>query len=341
MAIAQHLEILKSGVEAWNRWRSENPAVRPDLSDADISHFTVNGVRPADLRGANLREVSLDYSYLKGSDLREADLEGASFEHANLSEAYLEGVCLCHANLKRANLHKARCGGTQFHHADLSGASLVETDVEGTVFQSCRVYGISAWDLVGDPASQQNLIITPPEQPVVEVDDLSLAQFVFLLLNHANLRRVIDSVAERGVLLLGRFGGGGIELLRAVAERLRQEDYLPMIFDFERPRDRDYTETVQTLAGLSRFIVVDLSGPSVPHELMATVPHYEVPVVPILEKGRRPHSMFVDLHKYPWVVRKITFFSSVHELENLISSEIVARAEEKVKDKKTRLSAYQ
>jgi hypothetical protein len=74
---------------------------------------------------------------------------------------------------------------------------------------------------------------------------------------------------------------------------------------------------------------------------MATVPHYEIPVVPILENGRHPHSMFVDLHKYSWVVREITFFSGVPELENLISSKIVPRAEEKVKDKKTRLSAYQ
>jgi len=341
MAIAQHLEILESGIKAWNHWRSENPAVRPDLSDANISHFTVKGVRPADLRGANLRDVSLDYSYLKEADLREANLEGTSFEHANLSEAHLEGLYLRHVNLKRANLYKARCAGTQFHDADLSGASLIATNVEGAVFQSCRVYGISAWGLVGDPASQRDLIITPPEKPVVEVGDLSVAQFIFLLLNHANLRRVINSVAERGVLLLGRFGGGGIELLREVAKRLRQEDYLPMIFDFGRPRNLDYTETVQTLAGLTRFIVVDLSGPSVPQELMAIVPHREIPVVPILEKGRRPHSLFVDLFKYPWVVREITFFSSVQELENLVLSEIVARAEEKVKDKKTRLSMYE
>ena len=43
---------------------------------------------------------------------------------------------------------------------------------------------------------------------------------------------------------------------------LRQSGYLPMIFEFERPEDRNYTETVRTLAGLARFVVVDLSGPS-------------------------------------------------------------------------------
>lgn len=50
--------------------------------------------------------------------------------------------------------------------------------------------------------------------------------------------------------------------------------------------------------------------------------------------------MFKDFYKYPCVVREITFFSSVHELENLISTEIITRAEEKVEDKKNRLSAY-
>ena len=34
---------------------------------------------------------------------------------------------------------------------------------------------------------------------------------------------------------------------------------------------------MKTLVGLSRFVIVDLSGPSVPQELYATVPHFKVP----------------------------------------------------------------
>ena len=36
---------------------------------------------------------------------------------------------------------------------------------------------------------------------------------------------------------------------------------------FERPDNREFTETIMTLAGLSRFVIVELSGPSVPNEL--------------------------------------------------------------------------
>jgi hypothetical protein len=44
-----------------------------------------------------------------------------------------------------------------------------------------------------------------------------------------------------GVLILGRFGGGGLEVLESIAGKLRETDYLPLIFNFERPAGRDYT----------------------------------------------------------------------------------------------------
>jgi hypothetical protein len=56
-----------------------------------------------------------------------------------------------------------------------------------------------------------------------------------------------------------------------------------MIFDFDRPDSRNYTEMVKILVGLSRFVIVDLSGPSVPQELYATIPHFKIPFVPIGE----------------------------------------------------------
>ena len=62
--------------------------------------------------------------------------------------------------------------------------------------------------------------------------------------------------------------------------------YLPIIFDFERPTDRDLTETVKILAGLSRFVIADVTNTSsVPLELQATVPEYMVPFVTIAQRG--------------------------------------------------------
>jgi hypothetical protein len=57
--------------------------------------------------------------------------------------------------------------------------------------------------------------------------------------------------------------------------------YLPIIFDFDRPDNRNLTETVMILVGLSRFVIVDLSGRSVANELRSTVPHFKIDAIPI------------------------------------------------------------
>ena len=181
------------------------------------------------------------------------------------------------------------------------------------------------------------MIITAPDEATVKVDDIQVAQFIYLILKYENLRNVLNSVTKRGVLILGRFGGGGLEVLRALGEALRQSGYLPMIFEFARPEDRDYTETVRTLAGLARFVVADLSGPSVPQELYATVPHLKIPFVPILEKGRRPYAMFVDLLEYPWVINPIVEFDSTSALIQELQDKIVSPAEKRIETRQAKL----
>ena len=37
MASKEHLDRLKLGLEAWNKWRVENPDIKPDLFEADLS----------------------------------------------------------------------------------------------------------------------------------------------------------------------------------------------------------------------------------------------------------------------------------------------------------------
>jgi hypothetical protein len=331
MANREHEALIKSGVDRWNLWRSENPEIRPDLSAVDFSRKTNTVLKYANLADCDLHAADLNFAYLKGTELVRANLQGAKCENVTFSHSDLTEAQCQYAFLSRANFFRAKCCRTRFDGCQLGGASLVETDVTDAVFDKCPVYGISAWNLIGVPRSQKGLIVTPKKEPVVEVDDIQMAQFVFLLLQHANLRRVINSVTERGVLLLGRFGGGGIDLLRSVAERLREWGYVPIIFDFERPRDRTFTETVKTLVGLSRFVIVDLSGPSVPAELSSTVPDFKLPFVPVLERGRQAYSMFADLLLNDWVIRPVVEFASPDELLSKLRAEVVAPAEARVR----------
>ena len=49
---------------------------------------------------------------------------------------------------------------------------------------------------------QKNLIITPHGEPAITVDNLEVAQFIYLLLNNESVRRVIDTITSKVVLIL-------------------------------------------------------------------------------------------------------------------------------------------
>ena len=96
MANQQHLEILKNNVDAWNRWRSENGQIIPDLSGANLEKLDLSF---ANLSGSNLSGASLVLANVEGADLRWADLSGANLVGARLigidiSEAVLAGTDL-------------------------------------------------------------------------------------------------------------------------------------------------------------------------------------------------------------------------------------------------------
>jgi uncharacterized protein YjbI with pentapeptide repeats len=349
MANEEHIGTLRRGVTVWNDWRRSNPDIRPDLSEADLSwaDLTRANLVRADLNravmfnaiisGATLSGAALSNAFLNGANLSGADLSGAMLRDANLLDADLSEAALSKAVLNGANLRKANLSGADLSGAYLQHATLVQTNVADAKLDSCHVYGISVWDLKGTPESQRDLLITPEDAPAITVDDLEVAQFIYLLLKHEKLRKVINAVTQRGVLILGRFSDGGIDVLRAIAQKPREEGYLPIIFDFDSPDDRDYTETVKTLVGLSRFVIVALSGPSVPQELYATVPHFDIPFVPIVETGRKPYSMVVDLSKYPWFLNPPVEFGSKEKLIELMPSKVISPAEERHKERQSLL----
>jgi hypothetical protein len=162
-------------------------------------------------------------------------------------------------------------------------------------------------------------VITPHYEPVITVDNLEVAQFIYLLLYNEKIREVIDTITSKAVLILGRFTPERKAVLDAIRDALRQHGYLPIVFDFERPTNRDFTETIKTLAGMCLFIIADITNPkSSPLELQATVPDYMVPFVPIIQEGEQPFAMFKDLQgKFDWVLDLLTYDSTPHLISGL------------------------
>lgn len=163
---------------------------------------------------------------------------------------------------------------------------------------------------------QRDLVVTPEDQAPVTVDRIDVAQFIYLLLSNPKIRAVIDTVCDKAVLILGRFSAERLAVLHALRDALRQSGFVPIVFDFDKPRSQDVTESLKTLAGLSRFLVADMSNPrSNPLELQATVPDYRVPMVPPLAEGETPFAMCRDLrHEYDWVLDPLEYASTEEPL---------------------------
>jgi uncharacterized protein YjbI with pentapeptide repeats len=325
-----------------------------DLREADLSGALLSGgadLSRADLRGADLSGALLSRTLLSGADLRQADLSGAVLLGANLSGANLSGVdlrgvdltgaYLMKTNLSGADLREAKLSGVFLNEANLSAADLrgadlllaqfVRTEVGQAKISGSNVHGINVWDLVGEFEEQTDLIITDKGDPVITVDNIKVAQFIYLILNNQEIRDVINTLTSKSVLILGRFAlPERKEILDALRNKLREYNLLPIVFDFDRPTDKDFTETIKTLAGLSLFVIADVTNPkSSPLELQATVPDYQIPFVPIIQEGEQPFAMMVDLQKkYNWVLETRTY-SSKEALINKLKEGIVDPAMQK------------
>ena len=358
MANAEHLKKLTEGIRPWNQWRIQLE-VTPDLEGADLNranlanaNFFRTNLSGANLQNASLEGANLEQAYLIGANLYGANLRGAKLEKAyldfanlfmaNLSEAKLPlaylyesdlaGANLLGASLWGANLIRCNLYGAHLQGADLRGAQLIETKLQQADLTGARVYGLSAWNVQQDESTKQTgLIITSENEPVITVDDLEVAQFVYLLIRNKNIRNVIDTVAKKAILILGRFTNERKEVLEAIASKLRDLDLVPIIFDFEKSDQLDIIETVKTLAAISKFIIADVTGARViQDELRSIVPDFSVPVVPLFQPSKEepePYASLRTLKIFPWFL-KIVEYTSKEQLVQILLEEVIKPAED-------------
>jgi uncharacterized protein YjbI with pentapeptide repeats len=324
-----------------------------DLREAYLHKADLRGadLNQADLRGATLIETLISGAVLNGANLSGADLREAELSGADLSAAVLTRAVLTRAVLTGAVLYGADLSGADLNGANLSGANLSRADLreadltqavlvgtrlaEGANLSRCKIFGVSAWRLeLDDTTEQADLIITGEDEPVVTVDNLEVAQFIYLLLHNEKIRDVIDAITSKVVLILGRFGDERKAVLDEIREALRHRDLTPVLVDFDKPASKDVTGAVETLARMARFVIADLTDPSsVPHELATIIPFMRTtPIIPIRLKGAGGYSMFDDLERsYPWVLPKYEYAEPaalIAALEKDVIGPAQAKAEE-------------
>lgn len=282
------------------------------LARADLSMASAAG---ASFIGANLERADLGSARIAGARLARVMLQEANLSNADLSGADLSGACLSGVNLRGTNLTDA-----DLTDATLTYAQMVETVVDGARLAGANVYGVAAWGLdLSKVRDQTNLHITPEGRAGLTVDNLELAQFVYLMVHNEKIRGIIDTIGRKAVLILGRFYGERKALLDALKVKLREFDLVPIVFDWDKPTTRDLTETVALLASMSRFVVADVTdAKSIPQELSEIVPRLpSVPVQPILLRGDPGYAMFEHWTSYRTMLPVYQYGDQADLLDNV------------------------
>jgi uncharacterized protein YjbI with pentapeptide repeats len=140
MAHDEHLKLInecieKQDITIWNKWRQENPNIRPDLSGIDIRRTNLSNaaLQGVILKGANLRGADLSWADLTGADLNKTNLRRTNLSAANLTEVNFSEANLSEANLSEANLRDADLSGALLLGALLLGADLTKAKLEANV----------------------------------------------------------------------------------------------------------------------------------------------------------------------------------------------------------------
>ncbi|VFQ47443.1 pentapeptide repeat-containing protein [Desulfoluna butyratoxydans] len=340
MPISKHIEIWKKGAKEWNKWRDLNPDISPDLSDSNFLSDLYDSEYLYDLpeyNGYNLSNCNLNRVSLRNCVFCDCNFSKSDFHYSDLVDSYCYNCDFSFAQLQVSKIGSAKFQNCNFEGANLSYCSAEETDFSGsklfattlnnmslvktnfsnTTIEQVRVYGISAWDLNLEGCNQSNIYIEK-DHSAITVPTIELAQFIALLVNSSKIRDIIDTITSKVVLILGRFSSDRKKILDQIKNEIQTYGYLPVIFDFDGPENRDVTETIITLASMAKFVIADISSPkSIPQELSHIIPHFpSLPIQPIIEMSQREYGMFEHFERYPWVLDKITY--SEEDLKTIV-----------------------
>jgi len=330
--MGEFINLLKNNAVEWNEWRRITKQIPPlrgvnfvselmkgkkdiyDLPRFDGIDFSAVDLHMASLRNCSFENCCFDDAKITASDLVDSYFVNCAFKNVNMRLSKLGSATFDGCIFENSDLSYCSAGNTSFRNSKfiktaLEHVSFIANDFSNTELLDCSVYGISSWDLNLEGSIQKNLIITRKDQPAITVDNIELAQFLYLIINNAKLRNIIDSITSKVVLILGNFSPERKTVLDEIREKLRYYDYIPVMFDFDKPVSRSLTETIYTLAHISRFVIADLSSvQSVGHELATIIPKLpSVTFYPLLVNGDNEYAMFNDLLVYNWVRPVMTY----------------------------------
>lgn len=298
--------------KTWEEWKQSNSS-SIDMFNGKISSIRnpiwlghIKGDNEYDFSDIYLKDIMIHKPFAEALNIQNSVFENIYFDDGDFSLANFSNCKFINTKFNKTIFTNANFRGATFINCNLNRVNLSGANFQVKEIRETVIYGISAWDImVSETSIQSNLVIEKTYNLYSEiisegriplmVDDIELAQFIYYLSNHKKMRDTINILNKKGVLLLGKFKNGGLERLYKLRDWFAKQNYLPMIFDFDRPSSLDYTETVITMSGLAKVVVADLSGGSVPHELHSILNNFIKPV--IVYHDESPYSMLKDLKR--------------------------------------------
>lgn len=363
MAIEEHFDILKQGKNAWNSWMQSNwrelpkielradkplrnakaiyiPFTRADLSGLDLTEFKsfkgynfgkVNfshcNLKGIDFSGSNLRRSNFSNCNMRLAKFDNCNLDLAYLVHANLNKSSFKSCSLINSNLSNCELFQANFSNANLSGSSLMWAQLIETVFVNATLSNCRVYGASIWNSNFENATQFNILINKRNEYDISVDNIEIAQFLYLITSNKKIKDVIETLTSKVVLILGRFTSGRKSVLDKIKNELIRLNYVPVIFDFQKPVNKDFIEPVLLLAHLAKFVLADFSDSNIIlEEVPLIAQNTSVVIVPIIEESQIEPTTLRNLRINHISIAKTYRYKNIEQLIETQLKEIIITA---------------
>ncbi len=232
----KHLNILKRGVNSWNKWRKKNPDIIPVLAGIELNHFDLDNInldgadlrgiqlsnidsrfssyRMADMRYAYLNQILFSYSDFSQADISHAEIRYTDFRHTNLFNSNLYKSELTKVYFNSANLSKAYLSRAKITISDLSGANCIGTSFENATIYDSNVFGASFIEAEVDGAELEDVYISDSNTTNnLPIDDLLSAQTTYLqrynrekFISILHKFKLEEEIIDLGSTLANKFG---------------------------------------------------------------------------------------------------------------------------------------
>lgn len=134
------INILKDTPNIFNQWRLDNPDLKIDLSNADLSGLNLSGKY---LMNINFRNANLNDTVCISTIFCSSNLEKASFMGANLSNTCFGSmtdfpITLMHSKLGYHLTSAANLRNVNFEEANLYLANCCECNMDGAILVDAK-----------------------------------------------------------------------------------------------------------------------------------------------------------------------------------------------------------